>query len=198
MSGVGGTAIRSRGCVVTEEYFEDPVEKERLNKQRQMDRDVEQRVGEKVKQVMDAQRKTCTRCAGNSDQLFRQMESDIRKQLIELSLCIAETILRRELPDEDMLRHVLSDALEPITDFQGVQIRIAPTDADLLLGACRDAAPGAKGMEWVVDPNLASGDLLVESRNGIFDGRLRQRLSSLAEAIEKAGSRSSESGGSET
>lgn len=189
MLSVQGTSFRARGCVVTEEHIEDPAETERVELQRRMDQEVEQRVRNRLKEALDAQQAICARCSRDVDRLFQRMESDIREQLIELSLCIAETILKRELPDGEMLRQVLRDALEPITDFHGIRIRLAPDDADLLMGDVPDAVPGAKGMEWVVDPNLATGDVLVESRNGIFDGRLRQRLAALAEAIARAGQR---------
>jgi flagellar biosynthesis/type III secretory pathway protein FliH len=37
----------------------------------------------------------------------------------------------------------------------------------------------------VEDSELKPGDVVVESRNGIFDGRLSMRLSQLAEALAR-------------
>jgi len=196
MFGAGATAIRARGCVVTEECVEDPREQELRAHKQYMEGEIEKRSRMEADTLQATQRKRCDQCAREMDRLFQSMESDIRTQLIGLALHISEVILHRELPDPDMLRRVLREALEPISDFQGVRVRLAPVDAALLRGqAAGDGIPNARGIEWVTDPDLATGDVLVESRNGLFDGRLRQRLDTLAEAMKTAVLRPTDSTG---
>jgi len=189
MLGAGVAAVRARGfgCVVTEECVEDPRDKELRSRQQAIELDIEKRSRRQTEALQAVQRTRCEQCAQQMGRLFENVERDIQTQLIELAIHIAEMILRREMPDADMLRRVLRDALEPLSDFQGVRVRLTPEELKLLRGnASGHDAPSVRGMEWVADPNLSPGDVMVESRNGIFDGRLRQRLNTLAEAIEKA------------
>ncbi len=115
-------------------------------------------------------------------QTLSELEGDIRQQLIGMSIRIAEIILCRLLPDAAMVRQVLEEVLAPISDLQGVRVRVAPGTLDILTGG--GDTPGLKpGLECVEDPELKPGDVFVESRNGIFDGRLRSRLDHLAEVL---------------
>ena len=116
------------------------------------------------------------------DRTLKGLAEDIKRQLIEMSIRTAEIILCHELPDADMLRSVLADVLTPISDLQGVRVRVAPGTLETLMGG-PDAPPPHPGIDCVEDPNLKPGDVLVESRNGIFDGRLRARLDQLADAL---------------
>ncbi len=195
----GAAAVRARGCVVTEECVEDPRDEELRSQQLFIEGEIENRSRRQTETLQATQRKRCDQCAREMDRLCQTLEADIRTQLIELALHISEVILQRELPDADMLRRVLREALEPISDFQGVRVRLAPEDAKLLRGQAAGSdipnRPNARGMEWVEDSNLATGDVLVESRNGIFDGRLRQRLDNLTEAMKTAVLRPSDSTG---
>lgn len=116
------------------------------------------------------------------DATLKQMTSDIRHQLIEMSVRISEIIICHKLPDADMIRSVLDEVLSPISDLQGVRVRLAPGALKSLTGGA-DPAGFHPGLECVEDPELKTGDVMVESRNGIFDGKLSSRLQLLAEAL---------------
>ncbi len=117
---------------------------------------------------------------------MRDAEDQIREQLIGMSLRIAEIILKRELPDSQMIRDLILETLEPVTDLQGAKIRLHPADADVLLKT-REARDGTERLpdrlEIVADKDLRPGDALIESRNGYFDARLGERLALLKERL---------------
>ena len=84
----------------------------------------------------------------------------------------------------EMLRNIMQEVLSPISDLQGVRVRVAKGTLHLLTGDA-DIPLQHPGIECVEDPELKTGDVVVESRNGIFDGRLRLRLEQLAEALSQ-------------
>jgi flagellar biosynthesis/type III secretory pathway protein FliH len=117
---------------------------------------------------------------------MRDAEDQIREQLIGMSLRIAEIILKRELPDRQMIRSLIRETLEPVSDMQGAKIRLHPADAEMLLktGTAQDGSEGLPDrLEIVADKDLQPGDALIESRNGYFDARLAERLSLLKERL---------------
>lgn len=184
---VDADAFRAQGCVVTEEVQEDPAEVALRAREKEIQAEAQKRAQREVEKIADAQRAYCARCTEQLEAFFEKLETDIRSQLTSLSVRIAEIIIGRELPDADMVRRVIQKVLEPITDCQGVRIRLAPADAKLLCGPRNTVEFDSKGLEWVTDEHLTPGDVMVESRNGIFDGRLQERLAQLASALETAG-----------
>ena len=115
----------------------------------------------------------------------RDVESKVSSQLIELSLKVAETIIRRQLPDRDMLRDVIREVLDPLSDVQGVRVHLSPADAEALLEARGGGGPQsiADHVDVVADSSLRDGDVLIESRNGYFDARIEERLGLLGERL---------------
>jgi flagellar biosynthesis/type III secretory pathway protein FliH len=123
---------------------------------------------------------------GRVEGFLRDAETQIREQLLDMSLRVAEIILKRELPDRQMIREVILETLEPVSDLQGATVRLHPGDAEVLLKT-RDLPDGSeslpKRIEIVADKDLRPGDALIESRNGYFDARLGERLSLLKERL---------------
>ncbi len=151
-----------------------------------------QRAREEAAAALAAEREKYARLRQTLDarigQFMREAETQIREQLIAMALRISEIILKRELPDRDMVRTVILETLEPVSDLQGVKVRLNPDDADALLKA-QDASDTAerlpRHLEIVADRDLAPGDALIESRNGYFDARLRERLTLLEERLRE-------------
>ena len=115
----------------------------------------------------------------------RDMKAEIADQLVHRSVQISEMILRHELPDRPMLIRLLQDTLVTVSDLQGAKIRVHPDDLALLNTKETTGIPFAGQFEWVVDVSLQPGDLLIESRNGIFDASLNQRLALLKEQLRQ-------------
>ena len=120
---------------------------------------------------------------------FELMREEIRDQVVDFSIRLAEVIVRHHLPDQDMLSELVTKTLEPVSDLQGARVRLCPED----LGRIGDRIlSGLKGGQHIVevieDPQLKTGDVIVESRNGILDARLDERLELLKETLyERSG-----------
>ena len=126
---------------------------------------------------------------GNVEARFQEFmtsaEREIGEQLIRVAIRLAGAIVRREVPDQAMLEDVIRKTLSPLSDLQGAKIRMHPADAERFK-ATRDqrTVPSiADRLEIVPDDALEPGDVVMESRNGYFDGRLEQRLKLLEEKL---------------
>ncbi len=119
------------------------------------------------------------------EQFIHDMKAEIADQVVQRSIQIAEMIVRHELPDRDMLRRLIQETLETVSDLQGAKIRIHPDDLVFLKEPGTPGIPFSGQFEWVADTALKSGDLVIESRNGIFDASLNQRLALLQEQLRR-------------
>lgn len=189
--GAAPVSFRARGCVLLEDEFvaeeaaarkEQKEQREREEIRRKAEEEAERNVRRQVEALRQEQQRLWGRMNEELGRTLHSLEAEIKRQLIEMSVRVAEIILSRKLPDADMLRSVLDEVLSPISDLQGVRVRVAPGGLAVLTGGAEGAGL-RPGLECVEDPELAPGDMVVESRNGIFDGRLRSRLNLLAEAL---------------
>lgn len=115
------------------------------------------------------------------------IEQAINEQLIETAVRIAEIIIRSRLPDRDMIRDVIRETLEPLTDLQGVRIRMNPGDAKEVI-ALRESGETrniSDSVEIVGDTSLSCGDVLIESRNGYFNAQIADRLEVLKQRLKE-------------
>lgn len=141
---------------------------------------------DKMQTIMQAEKEIYQR---NYEQFIHKMDAFIDKmrgevahQVINRSLDIAEIILRHSLPDRDMLASLLKSTLEPISDLQGARVRVHPQALDLM----RKGDSDYEGrLEIIADGSLQPGDIVIESRNGIFDARISQRLEILKEQLRQ-------------
>ncbi len=187
-------SFRARGCVLMEEPREveelaakkEAVElKERAEREqirRAAEEAAEKRLQTQLEAMRQAQRKMWTQFHAEMGKTLKELEADIKRQLIGMTIRTTEILLCHKLPDAEMVRNIMQEVLSPISDLQGVRVRVAKGTLHLLTGDA-DLPLQHPGIECVEDPELKSGDVVVESRNGIFDGRLRLRLEQLAEAL---------------
>ena len=133
------------------------------------------------------QAEKCGTCGRQFDAFLDNMKKEIADQVIRLSVRLSEMIVRHELPDREMLFSVMKETLEPISDLQGAKVRMNPAEAETLRSRRGDASVPmviSDRVEIVGDPDLSLGDLVIESRNGVFDARLNQRLTLLEERLK--------------
>lgn len=137
-------------------------------------------------------------CAEGFDRCIATLRHEIQANLVDLSLQLAEVIVRHQLPDRDMLRNLMVKTLEPVSDLQGATVRISSRDWQLFgQEICEGDHLGVGStVQFAEDPNLTEGDVIVESRNGIFDARLDERLKMLKESLhERSGRKPAEPAG---
>ena len=115
----------------------------------------------------------------------KDLEAKVSRELIDLSIRIAEVIVRRELPDRSMIRDIVKETLEPLTDFQGAKVSLSPSEAAGLKESVgeKNSQDKLSWLEIVADESLGQGDVVVESRNGCFDARVTERLEILKERL---------------
>ena len=189
-------SFRARGCVLMDEPREaeelsakkeaaelkDRIEREQIR--RAAEEAAEKKLQLHIEAMRQAQQKLWTQFHAEMGRTLKELEADIKHQLIGMSIRTAEILLCHKLPDAEMVRNIMQEVLSPISDLQGVRVRVAKGTLHLLTGDA-DIPLQHPGIECVEDPELKTGDVVVESRNGIFDGRLRLRLEQLAEALEQ-------------
>ena len=186
--------FRARGCILTEDpgpsedlaARKEAAERKELAERERIRRAAEEAAERSMHQQLDAMRQAqqhlWKRFHEELARTFKTIEADIKRQLIEMSIRTTEILLCHQLPDAEMVRSIMAEVLAPISDLQGVRVRVAPGTLAMLTGGA-DTPRVQPGVECVEDPDLKPGDVVVESRNGIFDGRLRSRLDQLAEAL---------------
>lgn len=117
---------------------------------------------------------------------MKDFEEKVVGQMIEMSLRLAEIILRSQLPNRDMVEQIIKKTLSPVMDLQGVRIKLSSTDAELIKeGVGGELARILEQVEIAVDSNLKDGDVVVESRNGYFNSRIHERMSLLESELKE-------------
>ena len=107
-----------------------------------------------------------------------ELEREAMRSLTSLSVRVAGLLLRRELPDHEMVRDVIQRTLAPLTDLRGTRVRVNPADAERLLqeGGHGNFLDAAGRIEVIAEPALGPGDVTLETPVGFFDARLDERL----------------------
>lgn len=175
--------IRAYGCVLTEAVSNPPVESEKDRIERLAKRIAEEQIRKEVQALREAELRRVAQWDKKWTEAMGKLKEDIQQQLIDMALCVAEIILQHELPDQTMLRSIIEETISPISDLQGMRIRLSMSDMEAARQGTLTPVRGA-GIEWIADATLTPGDMIIESRNGVFDGRLKERLGMLKEALK--------------
>ncbi len=182
-----------------EDFSTDVVDTEALEREireelemefaQRLQRETAQRAAEERRRFEQALKKYIS----GVDECIASMRKEIQTKVIDLSLRMAEIILRHELPDREMLHNLIVKTLEPVSELKGAVVRISSHDWELFGEqiASGDHLGVGSTVEFAEDPNLSAGDVIVESRNGIFDARLNERLKLLKESLNERSGRKS-------
>ncbi len=141
-----------------------------------------------VAREQNQQKQRCAACSVQLDACIQGMKEEIETQVVSMALQLAEVVLRHQLPDRVMLENLIRETLSPISDLRGVRVRVSPAESAALknpVGTEWPKPPFLEQVELVADPTLVDGDLMIESRNGIYDARLSERLLVLAEKLKE-------------
>ncbi|MEI6808166.1 MAG: FliH/SctL family protein [bacterium] len=149
-------------------------------------------VDERLLAGLDVERRKlkdrCGTCGRQLEGCIQELKREIEQQVLEMGLKLAEIVLRHKLPYREMLASLIRDTLGPVSDLQGVRVRVSLAEAESLRTSGSCGLPHTVVSEQVVvvaDAALSDGDLIIESRNGIFDGRLNERLSLLKDKLSE-------------
>jgi len=113
------------------------------------------------------------------EQVVRSCERD----LVRLALTIAREVLMADVPGrEHFTQRMVEHALSLMGDAQTMTLRMAPQD----LMAMRQHKPELMrrmGLNWVEDPSLALGGVVVEADRGKLDATIAGRLEAMAQKL---------------
>jgi flagellar biosynthesis/type III secretory pathway protein FliH len=145
---------------------------------RQVAAEVQARLLQEVAALREDEKRRWAGLESAVGDFMKSFEKRVEEQLVDLSIRIAEIVVRRELPDREMIRDVIRQTLAPITDLQGVRVRLNRADAEVLLAARGTVGPAEMEdrIEIVADAAMGPGDVMIESRNGYFDARIGERI----------------------
>ena len=118
------------------------------------------------------------------DQLQAQRDhwlDHCQQETVRLGIAIAERLLRRTLTvHPDAVTDLVRSALEWSVSTDRLQVRLHPTDAELVATQPFDAN---RTIEFLPDNSLARGDCVIESPNGQTDARIDVILERIADEL---------------
>jgi len=135
----------------------------------------------------DAQRKNASEIAALKVQLIEaknqipealnaylsDLEEQMRGEIVNLAFKAAEALTGAEIAKHDTTLGALRSALTPLLTTTGVKIHVAPS----FLAQGVHTPPA--GASFVSDPSLRAGEIMVDSQQGLIDGRIQSRLEAL-------------------
>ncbi len=104
---------------------------------------------------------------------------ELEELILELSLAIAERIIRREAKREPFLAELIEEALQKLNHRERVILRVHPLDVALLKDIKEELCSRLDGLEYLEireDTRCARGDFLIETEFGSIDGRVSTQL----------------------
>ena len=104
---------------------------------------------------------------------------ELKELILELSLAIAERVIRREAKREPFLAELIEEALQKLNHRERVILRVHPLDVALLKDVKEELCSRLDGLEYLEireDARCARGDFLVETEFGSIDGRVSAQL----------------------
>jgi len=113
--------------------------------------------------------------------------AEVERETARLVMILGRKIMQRELTlaatGSDAVIRVVAERLAS-TDA-AVAVRLDPATADAFAAWRRETA-AARGVRVEADPGLASGDWVIETRDGFLDGRLASQLEEAWRLIEES------------
>lgn len=110
---------------------------------------------------------------------FVDLEAQMREEVVELSFKAAEAIAGFEIERNDITMSAINAALSPLLSPSGVKIHVSP---GFLAKGVHTAPAGAS---FVSDSKLKTGEIMVDSQQGMIDGTVKSRLETLKEELLK-------------
>ncbi len=112
------------------------------------------------------------------------------RELLRLSVYVAEKILRREVARDTPVVLIAAGALEEARQRRVVLLRFHPDDANTLRAAERRLAAilrRAPAIGFREDPAVSRGGVVIETEAGTIDAQLETQLEALRSALEEVG-----------
>jgi flagellar biosynthesis/type III secretory pathway protein FliH len=119
----------------------------------------------------------------DADQLNRSVE----REVVELSVAVAEKVIEREIQIEpDTILAIVRAALKEMQRAPISHVRVHPEDQTLLTDHWDEVLPAALAgrVQLVADEEIERGGCVVEMRHGQADAQPRTKLAQISEVFE--------------
>lgn len=118
---------------------------------------------------------------GSLERPFRDLDSEVEEELLQLAIGIARQLVRRELKsDPGQVIAVVQEAIAALpVASRHVRVHLHPDDVRLV-GEILQTSEGERHWALVEDPTLARGDCRVLTENSQVDATLERRIAALA------------------
>lgn len=104
-----------------------------------------------------------------------QLRAEVEQQLVNLSMAVAQKILKRELSiDPNIVLAVVKGCLQEMENVEIYRIRVHPQDAPALAAYFQQHQRG--NLEVIADGQVTRGGALLETAQGQLDARLETQL----------------------
>jgi len=108
---------------------------------------------------------------------------DYEKQIVRLSIAIAEKIIEKEVSiDKKIIENLLGNILNKMENKENIKVIINPADFELL-NENNYNLKDLKGIKFIKDTSISEGGCLVESESGQIDARIENRLKMIEDAF---------------
>ena len=120
------------------------------------------------------------------DNSFADYEHSFEKLVVELSVQIAEQIIKREIADKTTVQDCIVAASKKLTGAENILIKINPADYELI----KESSKGLfndenfSKVKFKVDEKISIGGCFIESDIGNVDARISTQLAELKQKIE--------------
>ncbi len=122
------------------------------------------------------------------------LASDLEQMVIELSVSIAERIIRREVSfDKSIIKETIRGALKYIDDHERIVVRVHPDDWQSIKSYEQDIRSFAnelKILQIQEDDHVESGGCVIESNTGMMDAQIKTQLEEIMRNLIEAHSES--------
>ena len=120
-------------------------------------------------------------------QMKEQIILESEEKVIELSVAIAEKIIKKELESApDLVKEMTKDLLKNIKEYEKISVYVSPDNLAYLQSAREELAAELNGqVELMIlpDPTIKSGGCLIKTSFGAFDANIDTQLAEVKKIL---------------
>ena len=118
----------------------------------------------------------------------QQLDNQFEEVVMKVSFLLAETILKKEISRESIIKEVLEEALKKVIGANEIIVRLHPVDYESIIedGKSFQLKDSFSQIKFEKDDRIESGGCFIESEIGNADGRISSQLNELKRKFEAA------------
>lgn len=151
--------------------------------------DGEQAALAQMKQHIEDAVVTAQRILSTAEQQAQAIVIGAEREIVEIALAIARTILVREVSENPMtVLPIVRAALDKIRDQDQINIRVHPEDYELVLQARRDLqmiVGKEQAIRITADQTVSAGGCVIDTAYGSVDAQIDTQLEVVRKALEE-------------